>query len=219
MVAVGNNWLRTFVVCHHLGRNYELALGKWEIIRGGGSWRLPWACSCPGPTARERRFGNSWRSGTSPWAVAAPLAVGFWVGMVQVIPEPAVPQPLPIAPGHWDPLKTPAGLSLCFPILLSGITRLDPGTPDSSSWAQSGLWDSPLGTAPGPGHEGLSLALCWECSSWAGSGSPAAPWDVSVPIPFQDPVQDPRKPHPWEYPEQGLEQGGKYTTMSMGSLK
>lgn len=49
MVAVGNNWLRTFLVCHHLGRNCELVLGKWEIIRGGGSWRLPWACSCPQP--------------------------------------------------------------------------------------------------------------------------------------------------------------------------
>lgn len=213
MVTVGNNWLRTFLVCHHLGRNWELALGKWEIIWGGGSWRLPCVCSSPGPTARERRFGNSWRSGTSP---AVPMGCdctigsGIWGGNGAGDPRASCPP----APGHWDPLQTPAG---AFPVFSHFAVRDKQAGSwhprSSSSWAQSGLWDSLLGTAPE--LRVVPLTLCWECSSQAAWGSPAAPWDVPAltpaPIPFQGSSQGSQTASPMGISRAGPGAGGGNT--------
>lgn len=77
--------------------------------------------------------------------MAAPLAVGFWVGMVQVI------QSCPSAPGHCSrALGSPENTGRELSHFLPGITRLDPGTPEAAAAGHSlgfGIlpWEQPQG--------------------------------------------------------------------------
>lgn len=114
----------------------------WRVLEGPLGLQLP--------SQREKvwEFLEKWN---------IPVGCGILGGNGAGDPRASCPSAPGTAPGHWDPLETPAGLSLCFPILLSGITRLDPGTPEQlgTVWALGfSLGISPRtctgGAVPGP---------------------------------------------------------------------
>lgn len=112
----------------------------------------------------------------------------------------------PSAPGHCSravgsPENTCRGFPWVFPYCCQGYPSW---TPEPQKQQQLGtVWvlGFPTGNSPRTWTPGLvPLTLCRECSSQAGSGAPAAPWDVSaltpVPIPLKDSNQGSQKASP-----------------------